>query len=243
MGDGKTYYLDLDYGKTDNGTNIGIYSNTHSDAQLFKFLDNGDGTYTIATKPTKDQSCIGIAAGSKEEGANVVQWARDGSDNQKWMLEQRIEPLEGTLIRSLLVQDRENDADWSIVQSIQNGDPVFGDRDAVYTALPAQLAGAEYIRTACDSKNSSSDLAVFTAGAHITVYTALDSRVTALPAWLKETGQPPGCLRKLTRVYSLYCTVVRRQRGSRSPWAAMVSHLAVWDMRCLPSVPAGWREM
>lgn len=186
VGDGKTYYLDLDYGKTDNGTNIGIYSNTHSDAQLFKFLDNGDGTYTIATKPTKDQSCIGIAAGSKEEGANVVQWARDGSDNQKWMLEQRIEPLEGTLIRSLLVQDRENDADWSIVQSIQNGDPVFGDRDAVYTALPAQLAWAEYIRTACDSKNSSSDLAVFTAGAHITVYTALDSRVTALPAWLKD---------------------------------------------------------
>ena len=116
----------------------------------------------------------------------MVQWARDGSDNQKWMLEQRIEPLEGTLIRSLLVQDRENDADWSIVQSIQNGDPVFGDRDAVYTTLPAQLAGAEYIRTACDSKNSSSDLAVFTAGAHITVYTALDSRVTALPAWLKD---------------------------------------------------------
>lgn len=148
VGDGKTYYLDLDYGKTDNGTNIGIYSNTQSDAQLFKFLDNGDGTYTIATKPTKDQSCIGIAAGSKEEGANVVQWASDGSDNQKWTLEQRIEPLNGSLIRSLLVQDRKNDADWSIVQSIQNGDPVFGDRDAVYTAL--------------------------------------DSRVTALPAWLKD---------------------------------------------------------
>lgn len=186
VGDGSTYYLDLDCGKTDNGTNIGIFSNTSSDAQLFKFLDNGDGTYTIATKPTKDQSCLGVAGGSTEEGANVVQWAWDGSDNQKWTLEVRVDPLEGTLIRNLLVKDTENYMDWSIVQDIQNGSPVFGDRDTVYTVLPSQLAGAEYIRTACDSKNSTSDLAVFTAGADITVYTALDSRVAAVPAWLED---------------------------------------------------------
>ncbi|MBQ4466315.1 MAG: RICIN domain-containing protein, partial [Oscillospiraceae bacterium] len=54
LGDGKTYLLDIDYGKTENGTNIGIWGNTDSDAQLFKFVDNGDGSYTLCTKVTGD---------------------------------------------------------------------------------------------------------------------------------------------------------------------------------------------
>lgn len=45
--------------------------------------------------------------------------------------------------------------------------------------------GAEYIRTACDSKLITTDLGSFTAGADITVYIAVDTRVTEnLPAWL-----------------------------------------------------------
>lgn len=86
-GDGKTYYLDLDYGKTENGTNIGIWSDTQSDAQLFKFVDNGDGTYTITTKPTADASCLGVAGASTEVGANIVEWECNGSDDQKWVAE------------------------------------------------------------------------------------------------------------------------------------------------------------
>ena len=35
VGDGNTYLLDLDYGLTANGTNIQIYTDTQSDAQLF----------------------------------------------------------------------------------------------------------------------------------------------------------------------------------------------------------------
>ena len=184
VGDGKTYYLDLDYGKTDNGTNIGIYSNTQSDAQLFKFLDNGDGTYTIATKPTKDQSCIGIATGSKEEGANVVQWACDGSDNQKWTLEIVVDPMNGTLFRDVQVLDTAHYQNWKLGTNTGVGSLLFGDRDVVYAALPEQLQGAEALLTACDSKNVDTDLATFTAGADMTVYVLLDSRVAIVPAWL-----------------------------------------------------------
>ncbi|MCI6560432.1 MAG: RICIN domain-containing protein [Ruminococcus sp.] len=87
LGDGKTYYLDIDYGKTENGTNIQIFTDTAADAQLFKFVKNDDGTYTITTKPTLDASCLGVSGGSTEQGANVLQWECDGSDNQKWIAE------------------------------------------------------------------------------------------------------------------------------------------------------------
>ena len=42
------------------------------------------------------------------------------------------------------------------------------------------------IQTACDAKFSENDLAVFTAGADMTVYTAFDTRVDPLPEWLSD---------------------------------------------------------
>ena len=87
VGDGKTYFLDLENGKQDNGTNIGIWQDTQSDAQLFKFVDNGDGTYTITTKVTEDKSCVAVASDSTESGANIVQWTCNGKDSQKWIVE------------------------------------------------------------------------------------------------------------------------------------------------------------
>lgn len=87
LGDGATYYLDLDYGKADNGTNIGIYTDTAADAQLFKFVDNGDGSYTIVTKSTSDKSAVEVADASAESGANVRQWEINGHNCQKWYAE------------------------------------------------------------------------------------------------------------------------------------------------------------
>lgn len=86
VGDGKTYYLDLDSGKTVDGTNIGIYSFTDSDAQKFKLVSNGDGSYFITTKSTEDASCVGIASDSTGSGANVEQQKCSSSDFQKWTL-------------------------------------------------------------------------------------------------------------------------------------------------------------
>ncbi len=186
LGDGRTYLLDLDYGKVDNGTNIGIYTNTASDAQLFKFVDNGDGTYTICTKPTADESCIGIVSGSTEEGANVLQWACDGSANQKWILEIKIDPLNGKLFKNLIRKDIDRYQSWSISKSTATGGLLFGDRDFTFTTLPAEIDGAESILTACDSKLSTSDLATFTAGTNMSVYVLMDNRVTTAPSWLAD---------------------------------------------------------
>ena len=55
-----------------------------------------------------------------------------------------------------------------------------------YSGLPSYLNGAEFIRTACDSKNTDSDLAVFTAGKDIELYIGLDTRVTSVPEWLNS---------------------------------------------------------
>ncbi|MCM1133241.1 MAG: RICIN domain-containing protein [Ruminococcus flavefaciens] len=196
LGDGKTFLLDLDYGKVENGTNIGIWGNTDSDAQLFKLVDNGDGTYAICTKVTDDNSGIGVTSASKDSGANVIEWECSDSDDQKWTLEIKVEAIDGNLVKGLEVKDIDNYQDWKIDTSAQVGDLVFGDRDVTYTKLPESLIGAEMIQTACDSKNSDSDLAVFTSDKDVKVYVALDTRVEssmgAIPEWLNgwtKTGE------------------------------------------------------
>ncbi len=191
LGDGRTYLLDLDYGKPDNGTNIGIWGNTASDAQLFKFVDNGDGTYNICTKATTDESCLGVAAGSKDEGANVVQWACNGSDDQKWTLEIKVDPLNGKLIKDLVVEELSynkswNYQFWNIDTELAVGDLIYGDRPAAYAVIPEELLGGEAILTSCDHKYAAGTLATFTAGADMTVYAAFDERVTTPGAWLSD---------------------------------------------------------
>lgn len=101
------------------------------------------------------------------------------------------EPESGTLIQTLNVQDTGNRYNWHIAYNAQAGSIIYGDRTFTYTVLPEALQGTEYIQTACDSKFTNADLAVFTAGADMTVYVALDNRVENLPAWLfdwKKTG-------------------------------------------------------
>ncbi|MDE5935833.1 MAG: RICIN domain-containing protein, partial [Ruminococcus sp.] len=105
LGDGKTFLLELDFGKNENGTNIGIFSNTNSDAQLFKMVDNGDATYVICIKVTDDNSGIGVVSASKESGANVIEWECNNSDDQKWILKIKTDPINGKLIKNLTVKD------------------------------------------------------------------------------------------------------------------------------------------
>ncbi|MBQ8724809.1 MAG: RICIN domain-containing protein, partial [Oscillospiraceae bacterium] len=185
VGDGKSFLLDLDSGNPDNGTNIGIWGDTESDAQSFKFAANGDGTYAIVTKATRDKSGVGIDGGSTAEGANVIQWSLDGPDNQKWIPEIQLN-TGGRLITNLRVTDMTCVSGWKFDDSIAVNDLVFGDRDAYYTDIPEALTGAEAILTACDSKFSTGSLAVFEAGADMTVYAAFDNRVANLPEWLSD---------------------------------------------------------
>ena len=88
------------------------------------------------------------------------------------------------MIKSLVVKDTANAADWSIQNNLQTGDVIYGDRANTFTNISNYLKGAEWIRVACDSKNLQSDVAEFTAGSAITVYVGLDTRVSNLPSWL-----------------------------------------------------------
>lgn len=86
LSDGKTYYLDVADGKSDDGTNIQIFTNNKSSTQLFKFIPNPDGTYYIVTRATRDKGGLGVSGASKDAGANVIQWTKNGSADQKWIV-------------------------------------------------------------------------------------------------------------------------------------------------------------
>ncbi|MBR5512810.1 MAG: RICIN domain-containing protein [Ruminococcus sp.] len=190
LGDGKTFLLDVDSAKAENGTNIGIWDNTNSDAQLFKLVDNGDGTYAICTKASKDASGIGIADASTEAGANVIEWECNDSDDQKWILEIKYYTVSGNIVKELAVKDTDNCYDWKISENAAVGSLIYGDREFIYTQLPDFLAGAEMIQTACDSKNSKNELAEFIAEKDVKVYVLLDTRVQesmgVIPEWLNS---------------------------------------------------------
>ena len=93
---------------------------------------------------------------------------------------------DGKYITGLTVSDTTNAANWSVVtQPKQQGSEVFGDRVFKFTSIPHTLDSAEWIQTACDSKKFAGDEAAFKAGADISAFVALDTRVT-VPAWLGD---------------------------------------------------------
>lgn len=97
------------------------------------------------------------------------------------------EPINGKLIKNLLVEDTENAADWSIDYNFGKGSSIYGDRTFTCVTSCAFADGAEYIKTACDSKLYSDNLATFEAAADMYVYVAMDDRVPDnLTPWLKD---------------------------------------------------------
>lgn len=97
------------------------------------------------------------------------------------------EPINGKLVKNLLVKDYSNSGSWKLMESNTVGGAVYGDRDFTYTALANELQGCEYIMTACNSKNTDSDLAEFTTGGKTDVYVLVDTReedANSVPSWL-----------------------------------------------------------
>lgn len=109
------YLLDLDMGKPDNGTNIGIYEDTKSDAQLFKFIDNGNGSYRITTKNSNDKSCVEVKDALDYNFANVQQWEINGHACQSWILEPVSYTGKGN---SITVGDLNNDGVINVIDSV-----------------------------------------------------------------------------------------------------------------------------
>lgn len=93
------------------------------------------------------------------------------------------EPLVGELIRDLQIFDTDNAGSWSVSNGLKTGDPVFGDREFRFTAVPDVMQDAEVLHTACNSKQYNGDQASFSAAEDVTVFLGADDRLTP-PEWL-----------------------------------------------------------
>ncbi len=74
---GERFLLDVYEGKPADGTAIGVWENTDSDAQVFRLLKNGD-RYALATAVSGFESAVKLT----ESGAQ--EWASDGSEETLW---------------------------------------------------------------------------------------------------------------------------------------------------------------
>lgn len=86
MADGKTWYLTVAEGKSAAGINVCISEKDGTSSQLFKFVKNTDGSYTLMTKASKDGCVLEIQDENTQSGGNVIQNTYSGSLNQKWLL-------------------------------------------------------------------------------------------------------------------------------------------------------------
>ncbi|MBR6069507.1 MAG: hypothetical protein IKP78_02810 [Ruminococcus sp.] len=93
---------------------------------------------------------------------------------------------DGSFISGLTVYDSDNSGDWSVQSGLDTGKEVFGDRQCKFTFVPDELKGAEWIRTACDSKKYAGNEASFTAARDITVYVGIDTRAESNAGWLSD---------------------------------------------------------
>lgn len=96
------------------------------------------------------------------------------------------ETISGKLISSLVPETNDYSALWSIDTELNIGDLLYNDRTVTYTYIPDELIGAEAVVTPCDGKKVNGDLANITAAQDITLFTVIDSRVTAIPSWLSD---------------------------------------------------------
>jgi hypothetical protein len=88
------------------------------------------------------------------------------------------------IITDLAVNDAANRADWSVQYNLRAGNLLYGDRSYLIDTLPVAYSGAEWIRTANDSKvYTGYPLATFKVIVNAEVYVAYDERVTSKPSW------------------------------------------------------------
>lgn len=90
-------------------------------------------------------------------------------------------------IANLQVADNANAADWSVRSDLQVNNQAYGDRAYTFASIPGNLVGAQWIRTANDSKfYTGAPLASFTLNAAADIYIGLDNR-TGVPAWVDDS--------------------------------------------------------
>lgn len=187
------FTLKLRYSSTSDINNVDLYVNNNKVTTLKLSNTNGYSNWkTVEQKITLKQGDNRVefkANGGLSSSLYIDNFTVDGdfgAGTSQTVVVSEPEPLSGKLITELTVKDTENAADWSITNGFKSGDTVYGDRDITAVSVPANLANAEMVKTACDSKLFTGDLGTFKAGADIAVYAAVDSRVNGDLDWLKS---------------------------------------------------------
>lgn len=187
------FTLKLRYSNTSDINNVDLYVNNSKVTTLKLSNTNGYSNWkTVEQKITLKQGDNRVefkANGALSSSLYIDNFTVDGdfgAGTAQTVVVSEPEPLSGKLIKELTVNDTENASDWSICDSISVGANVYGDRDITVVSAPAELANAEAIRTACDSKLYTQALAEFKAGADMAVYAAVDKRVMDRLDWLKN---------------------------------------------------------
>jgi hypothetical protein len=141
----------------------------------------GESTMTVTTAPAARNGAYALTIQGMDPTA--TQYASVG-----------LTVTGGTELRiaDLAVADTTNAADWSVQANLQPGDLVYGDRTFTVATVPPALQGADWIRTANDSKTSTVDpLVTFTINESATVAVAVDTRLgrrTWMDASWVDTG-------------------------------------------------------
>ncbi len=154
------------------------------------FLDGVKAYDSGILRGTDPRASVNVSLAGKSELKLVVTDAGDGKgyDHADWA-GARVTGCDGPapVISALSVKDTANAADWSIQSNLQTGNTAFGDRTFAFSAVPATVAGATWIRAANDSKAyATSPLVTFNVSSAADIYVALDDRI-ARPAWIDAT--------------------------------------------------------
>ena len=78
--------VDVTSGSFESGTNIEQWEYWGGDMQLFRVVQNTDGTYSFLTKVSSETQALDDENLGTTDGTNVDQWAFWGGDCQKWEL-------------------------------------------------------------------------------------------------------------------------------------------------------------
>ena len=125
IGDGNTFYLNVAGNSTSDGANVEIYKATQGDSQKFLITQNSDGSYTIKTKITNNQSAVEVAAYGTGSGDNVQQWSLTGHESQSWSFESVANPHASLLLKSSNSEKKEE-----IVET-----KIYREKDCVHTVV------------------------------------------------------------------------------------------------------------
>ncbi|MBR0484004.1 MAG: RICIN domain-containing protein, partial [Oscillospiraceae bacterium] len=96
-GDGSKL-LDVTAARSTNGTNIEVWQDSSTNAQMFKFIKQDNGSYIITTRCSGDSSAVEIINASLDNGANAQEWERNGHACQTWYLDSVTEAKKDTSI-------------------------------------------------------------------------------------------------------------------------------------------------